>query len=506
MHDSWKRPGYFLIFILLINLVIVFSAFADSSAAATEAKAKAALDKIVAYLHDTFSKNDFKGVLDWPAVGLYAVGEDLIGNRWTTHDGKNGLYWREQEVKKGVVPGGRTTDYERLILGIIAGGGNPDNFAGKDFISALKNAQLPSGKFADSINGEGDSLINAHIWGIIALYAAGEDIPDKQKAYNWLVKHQNADGGFSFHTGINESDIDMTAMALIAFAALGKGKNDPAVAKALNFLKASQKDDGNFFSWGTPNSESCAMVIQGLVALGIDPAGSEWTRKGNNPVTALLEFQLSDGSFSHTPGGKSNGMATQHALIALADFCNGKSVYTIMREKSRQELFMDVDSNHWAYSAIRNLAVKKVINGYSDGSFRPEKEVRRAEFAKFIVFGLGYDKLAGRKTYKFDDLPAGHWANEIVKVAVDKKLITGMSSKIFAPDNYITGEQVMAILVRALGCEKEAGQVAGPWYQGYVQIAEEKGLLYPGFKVGKAATRAQCAYSVDKLQRLIEVN
>lgn len=467
--------------------------------------AEIALQKTVRYCYDIFSENAFKSVLDWPAVGLYAAGEDLTGSKWSTDD-MNPLRWREREVKNGIMLDSRSTDYERTILGVVAGGGDPKNFAGKNLIATLEKAQLPNGKFADSVNGQGQFLVNAHMWGIIALYAAGEDIPKQQQAYEWLVQQQKDDGGFVFDIEADESDIDMTAMALIAFAALGKDKDDPEVVKALNFLRKNQQEDGNFSSWGEANSDSCAMVIQGLIALSIDPTGTEWTKNGKNPVTALLDFQLADGSFSHTPGGKTNDMSTINAMMALADFCNGKSVYTMLHEQSQQVLFKDVPKNYWAYNAIHNLVERKILNGYEDGSFQPEREVKRAEFAKYVVFGLGYAKQVKEKTDRFDDLPLEHWANPIVHVAVNKKLITGVDPKHFAPNSPVTGEQVMTILVRALGYEEEAKKVEGPWYQGYVNIAEEKGLIYPGFAVGKAATRAQCAYSVDMLQRLLERN
>ncbi|MBS3968906.1 MAG: hypothetical protein KGZ94_02190 [Clostridia bacterium] len=53
------------------------------------------------------------------------------------------------------------------------------------------------------------------------------------KALQWLVDNQSPDGGFSIDTRVKSSTIDMTGMALIAFAALGENQNYSAVKKAI---------------------------------------------------------------------------------------------------------------------------------------------------------------------------------------------------------------------------------------------------------------------------------
>ncbi len=458
--------------------------------------------KVVSFLYNYYRVRDFQGVLDWAAVALFAAGEDLSSGKWSK-DGHTPLSWRAQEVKEGkTFHPEKNTDYQRTLLGVLAAGGDPADFAGYDLAGAIKSSQLENGKLADTISKGGEYLINAHIWGIISLFAAGENIPDKQAALEWLKSKQLPDGGFHFDTTIKESETDMTGLALVALAFLGETEEGVPVKKALEYLEQVQLNNGGFANWGTENLESTASVVQGLVALGLDPTGPRWTKPGGNPITAMLAYQLPDGSFAHLPDGRTDMMATKQALIALSDYLNHESVYRRLRRLSAMKKFSDMKENHWAYYPVKALVLDGVLNGYPDGTFRPEARVTRAEFAKFLVYGLNYDKLIGGNTGKFKDLPSAHWANPVVKVAVDKGLIKGKARDLFAPGDNITGAEVMTMLVRAMGLEERALSIGGDyWYSGYVQVAEEEGLTYPGFSAKKFATRAQCAYAVDGLRQ-----
>lgn len=404
-------------------------------------------------------------MLDWPILALYRSDKNLSGL----------VAKRENQVQKGELFDPKiSTDYQRTIIGALAAGKDPRNFGGYNLVEAVKKSQLDSGKFADTISGGGDKLINSHIWGIISLYAAGEVIPNKDKALQWLVDHQNADGGFSIDTGVKSSDIDMTGMALIAFGALGENQNHPAVQKALAYLQQQQGQNGDFAGWGGSSSEALAQVIQGLVMLGIDPAGEQWTKKNGNLVTALLKYRLKDGSFSHTSGGKSNTIATYQSLLALRDYYSGESIYQVLRRKNLQ--FTDVPEQYFAAVAIRNLAAEGIISGYADGSFRPANPVTRQELITMLQRTLN-------KTGALNASNA-QWVN-FRTVSEDS----------------VTGMEFVVILVRASGLESSVKTTKGaPWYDGYIRLAEQKGWLFPGFDPNKAVTRGQCAYSLAKLQ------
>lgn len=487
-------------------------------------------EKTIDHYQKLFSKYEYAGVQDWPSVGLFGFGEDVAGLEWTTEDGKNGLYWREQQILSGNgVRPQVNTDYQRTTIGICAAGGNPTDFGGLDFIGIIKGTQLSNGKFADSAfdnhTGEpvGEDLINAHIFGIIALHCAGEPIPNRDGAYDWLVAQQHPDGGFTYDVKYFEdpedyylvdSDVDMTAAGLMALGIMGCDDSDPHVQEALAFLHDVQRDDGGFYSWGAPNPESCSWVIKGLCSIGQDPMGEEWTlENGCNPLTAMLKFHLDDGQFTHvlqkSAGYKvtANGMSTEQALYGMASAYNNKSVYDMIHDKYRtiveERLFDDYKSGDYAFDETMDLVYDYVLSGYPDKTFKPGNPVTRAEFAKFLVKGLDCgieDELASDR---FSDLNSGHWADECIGVCAQKGWVNGVSDTEYAPNDKITGEQLMAMLVRAVGMEEEAREAMGEgegWSYGYLIVAEENGLLYPEFEAKEDATRADCVHSLSKLR------
>ncbi len=230
---------------------------------------------------------------------------------------------------------GDTNSYALLILALVAAGIDPSSFHDQNLVARLQQAQLPDGKFADNLAGSGEDMENAHIWSSLALTATGTQIPDREKALAWLIGMQHQDGSFAWDAADTKtSDPDSTGMALMAMGALGATGSDPGVQKAIAFLRQAQLEDGGFQSWGAANSESCSAVIEGLLAVGIDPFGDQFSKTQGNPVTALLDFQRADGSFEHIKGGGTNEMATNQALMALSDLTAGRILPLRLAEKS----------------------------------------------------------------------------------------------------------------------------------------------------------------------------
>ncbi|MEW5921386.1 MAG: S-layer homology domain-containing protein [Bacillota bacterium] len=452
------------------------------------------LEVTARYLKGIVERSDYQSMLDWPILALAGLGEDVepLINR------------REAQVRQGqLFDAVKNTDYQRTLVAVAAAGKDPRDFGQKNLVKDIKGSQLSSGKFANTVDGRGETLVNAHIWGIISLYSAGETIPNREMALRWLEQQQNGDGGFSIDINVSISDVDMTGMALMAFAALGKDKQYPAVIKALDYLQSQQALDGGFIGWGGSGSESIAQVIQGLMMLGIDPTGPAWTKRGGNPVNALERYRLGDGSYSKEPGGKSDTMSTYQALIALGDYYRGESIYRVLRRRNIS--FPDVSASHFAIGAIRDLAARGIMEGFPGGIFRPSDPVTRAQFATLLVRVMEKEHLVGPVTLRFGDLNREHWANAYIRVAVDAGLIQGLGGEPprFAPDATISGSQAATLLVRALGKEQQALQRGGDhWYTGYVSVAREQGILYPYFGEELPVTRAQTAWS---LQRYMQV-
>ncbi|QXM05268.1 prenyltransferase/squalene oxidase repeat-containing protein [Crassaminicella indica] len=235
---------------------------------------------------------------EWGILALYSYGKDV-----------------KNKTLKKVDASNITTDYEAYIMGAVPKGEDVSSYAKK-----IIKAQRESGKFADYIDGTGEDLINAHIWGIISLYTANKEGYDKKKALEWLKENQNEDGGFSVFTGMNYSDVDLTAMGLIAYSILGLDKEHEKVKKAINFIEKNIDKK--------QTCEGVAYYILARTKLGMDI--------DKNLYNKLLKYQLKDGSFKHLKrASKGNYMATWHGMLAMMDYKNKSSVFTRLHDMNK---------------------------------------------------------------------------------------------------------------------------------------------------------------------------
>ena len=149
--------------------------------------------------------------------------------------------------------------------------------------------------------------------------------------------------------------------------------------------------------------------------------------------------------------------------------------------------FSDVNSENNFYESIQILSGLGIINGYEDGSFGPERDVTRAEFATMLMramasAGIGSPDPAGTP---FTDLNDAAWAIGDVRTAYDLGIINGMTATTFEPNSKVTYEQALKMIVCALNYGGQADAVlqaavaanpATKWYYGYVQTAKTLGI------------------------------
>ena len=140
--------------------------------------------------------------------------------------------------------------------------------------------------------------------------------------------------------------------------------------------------------------------------------------------------------------------------------------------------FSDVDDTNPYKKAITTLSKLSVIDGYEDGTFKPEGEITRAEFTKLIVFMLGYQSLA-YSDYEFTDVTSDHWAKNYIQTAYNLGIIAGYGDGVFSPDSPVTYEQALKMVVCTLGYEQFAQELAivsDNWADKYIQEAVKLGL------------------------------
>ena len=119
------------------------------------------------------------------------------------------------------------------------------------------------------------------------------------------------------------------------------------------------------------------------------------------------------------------------------------------RNWSSENNFSDVSADKWYNNAVSTLCHMGVLGGYSDGTFRPNAPITRAEFAKIAV---SFAQTNGSAVYSyFTDVKTTDWFAPYVTAAKDSGLIEGYSDGSFKPENRITRAEACAIVNRVLG-------------------------------------------------------
>ena len=138
--------------------------------------------------------------------------------------------------------------------------------------------------------------------------------------------------------------------------------------------------------------------------------------------------------------------------------------------------FTDVADTSSYSTAIEVGVDLGLIKGYEDGTFKPEGEITRAEFAAIVVRLLGQEaQAAGAKaSTQFVDVPADHWAAGYVNIAVQAGVINGYGDGNFGPEDLVEYQDAITMMVRALGYEPAIGSAGYP--TGYLTKAGELGL------------------------------
>ncbi|MBM7865640.1 S-layer homology domain-containing protein [Heliobacterium gestii] len=180
--------------------------------------------------------------------------------------------------------------------------------------------------------------------------------------------------------------------------------------------------------------------------------------------------------------------------------------------------FVDIPSDHWAYRSIEHMRTAGLINGYDDGSYRPDNPVSREEFAALLVKGY-YLPLDYPQKPTFIDVPSDHWSFKYVETA--KNYLTGYyppggGKAFFRPDEIATREDIAVAIVKVMGLDKSNltnlnilekqfsdVETLSPQLRPLVALAVERKIIngYPDgtFRGSDPVTRAETAALLDRL-------
>jgi len=177
---------------------------------------------------------------------------------------------------------------------------------------------------------------------------------------------------------------------------------------------------------------------------------------------------------------------------------DGSSCYFLEDGFAEESCFLDtLGAQH--ETAICYVYQNGIVQGYSDGTYGPNNSINRAEFMK-IMMGSNFDDSVLVGSYCFDDVGAD-WFAKYVCAAYDMGIVNGYSDGTFKPASNINLAEALKIIFEAAGVDLE--DAGGAWYQKYLDAANSMGLLFnvnsdPAHLLTRGEM-AQIIYSADNL-------
>lgn len=134
--------------------------------------------------------------------------------------------------------------------------------------------------------------------------------------------------------------------------------------------------------------------------------------------------------------------------------------------------FEDTEGKNCEF-AVDRIAYMGIVNGTGGNKFEPEKAVTRAELSKMVTGIVAKEN--GNADKAFSDVE-GHWGKAYISKAASLGILNGYSDGTFKPDNSVSYAEAIAIIMRCMGYTDLEQNVSGAWYENYISKMKEIGL------------------------------
>lgn len=134
--------------------------------------------------------------------------------------------------------------------------------------------------------------------------------------------------------------------------------------------------------------------------------------------------------------------------------------------------FPDVAEDHWAAKQIQELHDRGIVVGYPDGTFQPDDNVTRAEYASMVIKALGQQDINVAQPVNFTDITPEFWAYDVIQKALYFDLIACESDEdTFRPDDSVSRAESITMAVNALTTQEISVDKAVLALQNYADVA-----------------------------------
>ncbi len=166
----------------------------------------------------------------------------------------------------------------------------------------------------------------------------------------------------------------------------------------------------------------------------------------------------------------------------------------IVQAEDNTSPFSDIEKGHKYFKAVSYLKDKGVINGYEDGTFKPDLDVNRAEALKIIFLGLSknIEETGSGTTLEqnlFPDTPNDAWYIPYIKYAKERDIVKGYEDGLFRPEKNVTLVEALKIIslsqdldypnLEDLDYSKYPDININEWYGRFIAYAIENNLITP---------------------------
>lgn len=260
---------------------------------------------------------------------------------------------------------------------------------------------------------------------------------------------------FAVQYGTSSYEIPLSALAFKSMASLigssyttgnllikiekGSNSNTSGLTSAISKAGASLLSTPITFETSVVNgtTEKALSEFGGYVKRSFE---SLISANASNSAVVWLDPQT--GKLSYVP----TSFSTENGTNMVSFKRKGNSSYALVSGASK---FADI-SSHWAGSTIKMMANKFIIEGRSGSTtkFDPQSSITRAEFASYIVRGLG---LSGSRSdaAKYKDVTAGTVTAAYIGAASKAGIVTGNTDGTFKPNSPITRQEMAVMMSRA---------------------------------------------------------
>lgn len=234
----------------------------------------------------------------------------------------------------------------------------------------------------------------------------------------------------------------------------------------------------------------------------------EWKRPDSQNLM-ITGWQMAEDRVLNIYYQISNVQGYEKRLITLAGkpFPVQVRLFNSAQPAQTQPIFSDISGSGERERAIANLYYQGILGGYPDGSFAPDKQVSRAEFAKILCEALKLPQTE-KEEIVFQDIEQ-NWAKGYILTLAEKKLVKGKAEGIFDPDGKISLGEIFALLDRSFYLYGKAQIAANalpehwsnPHYlamkgQAVVKPTDD---IYTNYQAGRLASRGEVALFISRI-------